>query len=249
MSFLAAAGIMGGSSLLGGILGRKDQRDAANEQRSLGREAIARNERLADQFRSQADAALGQQRVAVDLLAGLPQSIRQGFDAATTTELNRLAEQRQQERARMQAQMGAAGMGGTTVAAQMRRALDRMIGRGFADTSARFAQGRAGAVAGAVGMQAGAQSQLAGMTADYAAREAAIRQFAPQLLANTQVMPPNTGAQIGQFGAGLASLYQMDIMAGMFSNGIAPQAAALDSLSGLRPGEMGPPLPPQFTGF
>lgn len=235
MSFLAAAGIMAGSSLLGGILGRKDQKDAAAEQRGLLRESIARNERIGDQFRTQADVALGQQRQAVDLLAGLPDSIRAGFDAATTMELNRIVEQRQQERARLAAQMGQAGLGGSTVAAQMRRALDRMVGRGFAEASARMAQGRAGAVAGAVGMQAGAQSQLAGMTGDFAAREAAIRQFAPQLLGNTQVMAPNTGQQIGQLGAGIASLFQMQALIDAStaeSNPLPdPRAVALDGMT------------------
>lgn len=232
MGFLGAALLQAGTAAVGGILGGEDARDARDEQRFYIDEAVKRNDSLSDDFRTRANAALAYNQKGVDLLAGLPQEIREGFDAATVMELNRLAEDRQKERAATEQQFGAAGLGGTTVAAQTRRAIDRMAGRAFAETSAKFAQGRAGAVAGATGMAAGAIAGQAGMMGEFAAREAALRQFGSQILSNVQIQPANTGAQIGALGAGISGLMQgYDLIDALKAGGGAPdpRAAALDS--------------------
>lgn len=235
MSFLAAAGIQAGAGLLGGVIGGRDARKAQRYQEDLIRQAIERNSALADDFRTSADAALGIQGQAVDILKMLPKEVAGAFDAGLASELNRMVEQRQQEQARSAMQFGRQGLDGTTIAAQTRRAIDRQAGRAFADTSARFAQARGTAVAGATGAYASGLTQQAGMTADFAAREAAIRQFAPQLLGSTQVQPPNTGAQIAGIGAGISSLFGLHSLMGMMG-GNDPTDSALGEL-------MGPPAP------
>lgn len=216
---LAAAGIQAGAGLVGGLLGRHDSRQAKSDQEEYIERAILLNSQIADKFRSQADAALGLQGQAVDVLSALPKEIAQGFDAGLATELNRMVGERKAEQARASMQAARMGLGGTTIAGQVRRAIDRQAGRAFAETSARFAQARGGAVAGATGMYAGALSQQAGMTADFAARTAAIRQFAPNLLGNVQIAPPNTGAEIGGIGAGIGSLLGTHSLMQMLAGG------------------------------
>lgn len=46
MSYIAAAAVAGGSSVLGGILGYKGAKKAAEAQLQAGREAIASQERM-----------------------------------------------------------------------------------------------------------------------------------------------------------------------------------------------------------
>lgn len=238
--FLAAAGIQAASGIAGGILGRKDAKRAKRDQEGYINRAIGMNTDIANAFRSQADTALGYQQEAVDILKLLPKEIAQGFDAGLATELNRMVGERQAEQARSSMMAGRAGLEGTTIASQTRRAIDRQAGRAFAETSARFAQARGGAVAGATGMYAGALSQQAGMTADFAARDAAIRQFAPNLLGSVQIQPPNTGAEIGGIGAGLSSLLGQYGLGQMLSaaptgspaaSGINWRGSALDDLT------------------
>lgn len=245
MSFLAAAGIMAGSSVLGGILGRSDAKKAQRAQERYIREAIGRNDQLVGEFTGSYEDALGLGQQKIDVLAALPKEVAAAFDAGLASELNRLAEQRMQEQARQNMQLQRAGLGGTTAASQMRRALDRQIGRSFADTSARFAQGRGGAVAAATGMYAGAIGDQANLTLQGAAQRAALQQFAPNLLGNVQVVPPNTGAQVGALGAGLASLWQTDALSaalGQLAGGGAAGAAAGGG-TGLFSDQAGPPLP------
>lgn len=239
MSFLAAAGIMGGASLLGGLVGGHDARKAQGRQTRNVEQAIAENSKIADDYRTAADVSLGQQQQAVDLLSFLPKEVAAAFDAGLATELRRTVEERQREKAMQQQRLEAAGLGGTTVGAQVRRAIDRQAGRSFADISARFAQGRGSAVGAATGMYAGAITQQAGMTEAAAAREAAIRQFGPQLRGNTQFTVPNTGAQIGALGAGLGSLFMQQSML----SALSPREAALGDLTS--GGGYGTPFPDQ----
>lgn len=241
MSFLAAAGIMAGSSLLGGILGRSDAKRAQRRQEGYIREAIGRNDALVGEFTDSYGDALGLGQQRIDVLAALPKEVAAAFDAGLAAELNRMAEQRIQEQARQNMQLQRAGLGGTTAAAQMRRALDRQIGRSFAETSARFAQGRGGAVASATGMYAAGIGDQANLTLQGAAQRAALQQFAPNLLGNVQVVPPNTGAQVGALGAGLASLWQQDALTTALG-----QLAGGGGGTGLAAGQAGPPLPPGY---
>lgn len=250
MSFLAAAGIMAGSSLLGGILGRSDAKAAQRQQEGYINQAIGRNDALVGQFDERLAEALGFGQQRVDILAGLPQEVAAAFDAGLVAELTRMTEQRQQEQARQNMRVNQAGLGGTTVAAQLRRALDRQVGRGFAETSARFAQGRAGAVSQATGMYAGALGDQAGLTLQGAAQRAALQQFVPQLLGNVQVVPPNTGQQVGALGAGLAGLFQNQAL--IDALGTDPYSAALGQMAGGGSGG-GATIPPwlrnQVSGF
>lgn len=227
MSFLAAA-LTGGSAIVGGIVGGLDARATQKRQTRNIEQSIRENTAIADKYETSAQAAIARQGDAVDLLSFLPKEVAAAFDAGLAAELRRTVEERQREKAMQQQRMEAAGLGGTTVGAQVRRAIDRQAGRAFADISSQFAQGRAGAVASATSLYAGGISQQAGMMSAAAAQEAAIRQFGPQVRANTQFVGPNTGQQIGQLGAGLASIFQQDALL----SALSPREAALNDITG-----------------
>lgn len=204
---------------LGAFFGRSDSKRAERRQMQLIERSLAENAAIADQYNALAQGALQTNQQSVDILSMLPAEIAAGFDAGLAAELNRTVEMRTRERAASSMSAGRMGLGGTTIAAQQRRAIDRLAGRTMAEQSAAFAGGRASAVASATGMQASAIQQQAGMQAQVAAQEAAIRQFGPQLLGNTQIVPPNTGQQIGQIGAGFSSsLNNMALMQALASS-------------------------------